>query len=90
MNTSLATAGMAITIDHPYLLDSIAQTASPGDVNEHDWHRYVIKQGDNCIVGYRRGTLQSVRDEVNEIITQLNARRSVKSGKPPLSTRTAK
>lgn len=48
---------------------------------EADWHRYVINQGVNQIVGYRRGNSQSVRDEVDVIVVQLNSRRTIKSGR---------
>jgi hypothetical protein len=67
--------------DHPFVLDSIARTASPTTPDETDWHRYVINQGGNQIVGYRRGTPDSVRQEVDLIIEQLNARRTVKAGR---------
>jgi hypothetical protein len=67
--------------DHPYVLASITQTASPHNPGEPDWHRYVINQGGNQIVGYRRGNPQSVRQEVDGIVVQLNARRTIKSGR---------
>jgi hypothetical protein len=67
--------------DHPYILDSITQTASPMHPGEPDWHRYVINQGGNQIVGYRRGNPQSVRQEIDGIVVQLNARRTIKTGR---------
>ena len=67
--------------DHPYVLASISQTTSPMNPDELDWHRYIINQGRNQIVGYRRGNPDSVRQEVDGIVVQLNARRTVKSGR---------
>jgi hypothetical protein len=67
--------------DHPFVLDSITGSASPTSTDEKDWHRYVINQGGNQIVGYRRGSLESVRQEVDLIVEQLNARRTVKAGR---------
>jgi len=67
--------------DHPFVLASITQTPSPMNPGEPDWHRYVINQGGNQIVGYRRGNPQSVREEIDGIVVQLNARRTVKTGR---------
>ena len=67
--------------DKPYILDSITQSKSPMNTDEPDWYRYVINQGGNQIVGYRRGTPQSVRGEVDLIVEQLNSRRTVKPGR---------
>jgi hypothetical protein len=67
--------------DHPYTLSSITPTASPFSPDELDWYRYVIDQGGNQIVGYRRGSEQAVRGEVDVIVVQLNSRRTVKSGR---------
>ena len=68
-------------IDHPYVLDSITQTASPLHPDETEWHRYIINQGGNQIVGYRRGNPQIVREEIDGIVVQLNARRTIKPGR---------
>ena len=68
-------------IDHPFILDSITETDSPMHPGEAEWHRYVINQGTNQIVGYRRGALKNVRAEVDEIVLQLNARRTIKPGR---------
>jgi hypothetical protein len=71
--------------DKPYLLDSITQSTSPTKTDEADWYRYVINQGHNQIVGYRRGDPQSVRKDVDLIVDQLNSRRTVKSGRKHIS-----
>ena len=68
-------------IDHPYVLDSITETTSPMHPGETEWHRYIINQGGNQIVGYRRGNTQSVRAEVAGIVVQLNERRTIKPGR---------
>jgi len=66
---------------HPFVLDSIDRTPSPTHSDETNWHRYVINQGRNQIVGYRRGTEDSVRRDVDLIVEQLNARRFLQSGR---------
>jgi len=67
--------------DFPFVLDSITATPSPLNHGEADWHRYVINQGHNQIVGYRRGTLRNVRQEVDLLVEQLNARRGLQSSR---------
>jgi hypothetical protein len=76
--------------DHPYTLASITQSSAPQSsapmssemsAGESDWYRYVINQGGNQIVGYRRGNPQSVRTEVDVIVEQLNSRRTIKAGR---------
>ena len=39
------------------------------------WHCYVIGQGANTIRGFKRGTLEAVRQSVEEIVMRLNERR---------------
>lgn len=39
------------------------------------WHCYVIAQGTNTIRGYKQGSLEIVRQAVEEIVTRLNERR---------------
>lgn len=82
MTTQAAATSQGYSLnDHPFVLDSISETASPMHPGEADWHRYVINQGQNQIVGYRRGSPRSVRQEVDLIVDQLNARRTVQSGR---------
>lgn len=83
-----AAAGLAAH-DHPFVLDSITETSSPLSPGESDWHRYVINQGHNQIVGYRRGNLLSVRQEVDLIIEQLNSRRTIQSGRKHITLGTS-
>ncbi len=75
--------------DQPYLLASITQSTSPTDTDEADWFRYVINQGHNQIVGYRRGNPQRVREDVDLLVDQLNSRRTVKSGRKHISLGTS-
>lgn len=90
MTTQTApTPAAPLVQDHPFVLDSITETASPVNPGESDWHRYVINQGHNQIVGYRRGNQRSVRQEVDQIIDQLNARRTVQSGRKHITLGTS-
>ncbi len=59
----------------PYKLKSIRKERSPAGAEGIDWHRYVITQGDNTIVGHRQGSTSSVRLAVEEIVLHLNERR---------------
>ena len=71
----------AAALDHPFVLESIVPAPSPMHPGEDDWHRYVIKQGGNRIVGYRRGNARGVKSEVDALVVQLNDRRSIKTGR---------
>ncbi len=64
-----------------YILVSIAKADAPVFSEEGNWHRYVISQGKNQIVGHRPGSLDNVRQAVEELIVQLNARRVPKPGR---------
>ena len=44
------------------------------------WYCYVIGQGTNIIRGYQQGSLETVRQSVEEIVTRLNERRLGKRG----------
>ncbi len=59
----------------PYKLKSIRKEQSPAGAEGIGWHRYVITQGDNIIVGYRQGSTSTVRLAVEEIVLHLNERR---------------
>ena len=39
------------------------------------WHCYVTRRGTNTIRGYQQGSLEAVRQSVEETITRLNERR---------------
>jgi len=59
----------------PYKLKSLRTARTPARAEGIDWHRYVITQGDNVIVGHRRGSTSSVRLAVEGIVMHLNERR---------------
>ncbi len=59
----------------PFKLKSIRKERPPAGAEGIDWHRYVITQGDNTIVGHRQGSTSSVTLAVEEIVVQLNLRR---------------
>ncbi len=59
----------------PFKLKSIRKERSPAGAEGIDWHRYVITQGDNTIVGHRQGSTSNVRLAVEGIVLQLNERR---------------
>lgn len=65
----------------PYEIESIRRVKAPPDTEGADWHRYIIVQGNNTINGYRKGNLQEVTIEVEELVAQLNQRRLGKRGR---------
>jgi len=78
MNTSNAAVPEDEMPDDAYLLVSISRARSPIDADDRNWHRYVISQGQNQIVGHRSGTPDEARRAVEELIVQLNSRRVAK------------
>ena len=60
----------------PFKLKSIRTERSPAGAKGVGWHRYVITQGGNTIVGHRQGSTRSVRLAVEEIVLHLNERRA--------------
>ena len=65
----------------PYEIESIRRVKAPPDTEGSDWHRYIIVQGNNTINGYRKGNLNAVTMEVEELVAQLNQRRLGKRGR---------
>ncbi len=61
--------------DEPFKLSSVLKEEAPAGAEGIGWHRYVITQGGNTIVGHRQGSTSSVRLAVEEIVLQLNERR---------------
>lgn len=70
------------TDDEGFRLLSIDTTSTPSGCVGRDWLVYRIAQGNNIIVGYRRGDLEAVSAEVETIVTSLNDRRRVMKNKP--------
>ena len=59
---------------HSYKLKSIRTERPPAGAEGVGWHRYVITQGGNTIVGHRQGSTSSVTLAVEEIVLHLNER----------------
>jgi len=70
-----------LTLAESYTLVSVTKSDAPSGTSENDWHRYVIVQGCNEILGHRRGSAEAVRAAATTIVSQLNQRRSGKSAK---------
>ena len=75
-------------IDDDYEIVSLEPTDPPRDMIGTGWYRYVIRQGENTIRGYKRGDIQSVTQAVEEMITRLNERRYGRSGRVHLTMST--
>lgn len=73
-----------------YEIVSVCPTDPPQDAEGTNWHCYVIGRGANTIRGYQRGSLQSVREEVEKIVARLNERRVGKRGRVHLTMSTGK
>lgn len=69
----------------PFALQSITKAEPPSGVDTTNWHRYVITQGHNTIVGHLQGSHASIERSVKEIIERLNERRRGKTGRVHLS-----
>jgi len=61
--------------DEPFKLSSVLKEEAPAGAEGIGWHRYVIAQGDNTIVGHRQGSTSSVTLAIDEIVLHLNERR---------------
>ncbi len=59
----------------PFKLSSVSKERSPAGAEGIGWHRYVITQGNNTIVGHRQGSTRGVTLAVEEIVLHLNERR---------------
>ena len=59
----------------PFRLTCILKEGPPAGAEGIGWHRYVITQGGNTIVGHRQGSTKSVTLAVEEIVLHLNERR---------------
>lgn len=58
-----------------YKLISVQASGPPSDMEGPNWHCYIIAQGQNTVVGFRQGSLESVQSSVEEIVVRLNERR---------------
>lgn len=71
--------------DEPFMLKSLAKSQPPEGADSANWHRYVITQGQNTIVGHVQGSHAAAQRAVAEIIDRLNERRRGKTGRVHLS-----
>ena len=60
----------------PFTLTSILKEEPPAGADGIDWHRYIITQGGNTIVGHRQGSTRSVTLAIEEIVLHLNERQA--------------
>jgi len=68
-------------IEDDYEVVSVKSAVPPEHMVGTGWHCYVIGQGTNTIRGYQQGSLEIVRQSVEEIVTRLNERRLGKRGR---------
>ena len=60
--------------DLKYRVIKIEKIAAPVGLSGDDWHRYIIGQGSDKIVGRRPGTLQAVTEHAETAADFLNSR----------------
>lgn len=68
-------------LEDDYEIVSVKSTVPPEHMSGAGWHCYVIEQGKNTIRGYKQGSLEMVRQSVEEIVARLNERRIGKRGR---------
>ena len=61
--------------DESFKLKTIREEQPPVGAEGVGWHRYVITQGGNTIVGHRQGSTSNVTMAVEDIVLRLNERR---------------
>jgi hypothetical protein len=57
-----------------YRVVSVEKTDPPAGVQDGNWHRYVISQGESEICGCKSGTLKAVTQHAESFAEDLNAR----------------
>lgn len=75
----------AVLGESPFRLESVTAVDAPSGVHGDNWHRYVITQGQNQIVGHRQGSVTAVRHAVEAMVDSLNLRRIGKPGRVHLT-----
>lgn len=68
-----------------YHLASIEKTTAPGGGTGRDWYRYVLRNDNSTIQGFRRGSREHVSEYAARYAEQLNTRTVL--GPSPWSTR---
>lgn len=71
----------------PFRIIEVCKTEAPDGDGKGPWYRYVISQGNEPLIGLRKGSKKSVTAAANEVVTCLNLRRLGKMGRVHLSTR---
>jgi hypothetical protein len=71
-------------IDQDFEISSVLPMKPPKDSEGSEWHSYTITRGDNTIRGFREGSLSSVTEAAEVIVTQLNERRMGKRARAQL------
>jgi hypothetical protein len=69
----------------PFEMESLKKADAPDGAGGKNWYKYIINQGVNQIVGYRQGSHQAVKEAVEDIVVNLNQRRSGKPGRVHLT-----
>jgi len=77
-------------VANPFELISVDETKAPAGMEGDKWCKYIIKQGDNEIVGYSVGSARKVKKEAKEKVAELNFRRYGKKGPPKAKAKTTK
>lgn len=73
--------------NEPFKIIEVCKTEAPDGDSKGNWYRYVISQGNEPLIGVRKGSKKSVTEAANEVVTCLNQRRLGKMGRVHLSTR---
>lgn len=71
----------------PFKVISVTKSAGPEGNDKKDWYRYVISQGNDPIIGFRRGTRQSVVAAAEAVVFSLNERLVGKRGRAHIKYR---
>lgn len=67
--------------NEPFKIISVTKSDGPEGNAKKDWYRYVISQGGDPIIGFRRGTRKSVVEAAEGIVYCLNERLVGKPGR---------
>ena len=65
----------------PFRIISVTKSEGPDGNDKEDWYRYVISQGNDPIIGLRRGTQESVLEAAEGVVFCLNERLIGKPGR---------
>lgn len=71
--------------DNDFEIVSVEPSEPPTNTSGTGWHCYIIEQGANRIRGYKRGSINSVTRDVEDIVESLNRRRYGSNGRVHLT-----